>query len=138
MSLRGWNLFEEHPQTAMNTIEPSKPEQVSAEKKIRHPKSSCRYPPDLKLRVALAALRGLATKVDISRDFGVSQPMVSLWKRSAINCLRNHFRSGATSARSLAFDSPAEVGPSGDAFRDLPEALRQLAEAIESSQPAAD
>lgn len=138
MSLGGWKLIEEHPQTAMNTIEAPKPEQASAKKKIRPPKSSRRYPPDLKFRVALAAIKGAATQVDISRDFGVSQPMISLWKRSAINCLRSHFRGGATSARSLALDSPVEVGPSVDAFRDLPEALRQLAEAIESSKPAAD
>ncbi|MGB1130602.1 MAG: hypothetical protein ACPG4K_11175 [Haloferula sp.] len=93
-------------------------------------KASWRYPWELKLEVALAAIRGEARQSEISHKYGVSQPMVSLWKRSAMRCLEEHFRRGPTT-RTLVTTPNRSTSKDAPALESLPGVLRQLANALE-------
>ena len=49
------------------------------------PKS--KYPPELKMRVVLDSLRSDRTQASVSEEHNVSQPLISIWKRRALQAM---------------------------------------------------
>lgn len=47
----------------------------------------CRYSPELKMRVVLDSLRADRTQVSVSKEHNVSQPLISIWKRRALQAM---------------------------------------------------
>lgn len=85
------------------------------------------YPWYVKLEVVLEALNSKTTQAEVSRKFGVSQPIISVWKRSALECLEEHFRSGnRVKRRAPLTDSHGE-----ESNPSLAEAVHRLAEALQ-------
>ena len=68
--------------------------------------------PEIKLEIVIEALRGVITQGELSRKHGVSQPLISFWKREALEVLRRHFvdkekqdSGGKTDKRDEFFDN---------------------------------
>ena len=56
-----------------------------------HPRSTKtprKYPNPLKFEVTVAALRGDTTQQELSDQYGVPQPLISLWKAAGITAIR--------------------------------------------------
>ena len=49
--------------------------------------SKCKYAPELKMRVVLDSLRADRTQVAIAEEHKVSQPLISIWKRRALQAM---------------------------------------------------
>ncbi len=76
------------------------------------PRTRKSYPPSLKARVAVEALRGQKTAAEIAQVFSVPPNLVSTWKRQALEGLPG------------IFQHPRNGRPSGDADQD--ELYRQI------------
>jgi len=50
-----------------------------------------RYPPELRAKIALEALRGVKPIHEIGRRFGIHPNQISAWKRQAIEALPEVF-----------------------------------------------
>jgi predicted secreted protein len=46
-----------------------------------------KYAPELKMRVVLDSLRADRTQVSVSKEHNVSQPLISIWKRRALQAM---------------------------------------------------
>lgn len=49
--------------------------------------TKCRYSPELKMRVVLDSLRADRTQVSVAQEHNVSQPLISIWKRRALQAM---------------------------------------------------
>lgn len=85
------------------------------------------YPWHVKLEVVLEALNSRTTQAEVSRKFGVSQPIISVWKRSAIECLEAHFRSG----NQVKKRAPLIESYEGESTSCLAEAVHRLADVLQ-------
>jgi transposase-like protein len=55
---------------------------------MREGKTYLHYPKELKFQVVMDALRGKLTQVEIGMRYGVPQSLVSIWKKAAIQSIR--------------------------------------------------
>jgi transposase-like protein len=46
-----------------------------------------KYAPELKMRVVLDSLRGDRTQVSVAEEHNISQPLISIWKRRALQAM---------------------------------------------------
>ena len=70
------------------------------------PRTRKSYPPSLKARVAVEAIRGQKTAAQIAQIFSVQPNLVSTWKKQALEGLPG------------LFQHPRDGRPSGDADKD--------------------
>jgi hypothetical protein len=101
------------------------------------------YPKELKLRVTLEALREKMPQCEIGALYSVPQPLISIWKKAAIETIRDniHYKPRKRRANPLAGEesAPGErpaPGESLDSVQYLCSILRGAAQQLEND-PAA-
>lgn len=114
---------------------------------MREGRTYLHYPKELKFQVVMDALRGKFTQAEIGMRYGVPQSLVSIWKKAAIQSVREGigYRGRVHRPhrpRGSAADGIGEIEEAGSLvqvstmLRDAVELLERVRSAKEMEEPA--
>lgn len=103
-----------------------------------------KYSPELKMRVVLDSLRADRTQVAVAEEHNVSQPLISIWKRRALQAMmaslaadyRREGRRNTMAEKIISSKSVADTGALSMELSALKASLSKLSSILESADRA--
>lgn len=107
-----------------------------------HAGTKCKYSPELKMRVVLDSLRADRTQAAVSEEHNVSQPLISIWKRRALQAMmtslsadyRREGRRYTLAQKVILSRSVVESRELSRELRSLKASLSKLSSILESGE----